>query len=47
MGRRKTIQRDPLGRVQSELEEEENDDAILQDGARLRVPLYMTGRIHA
>ena len=27
--------------MQSEYEEEENEDAILQDGARLRVPLYL------
>ena len=41
MARKKTVQRDPLGRVQSENEEEENEDAILQDGTRLRVPLYL------
>jgi hypothetical protein len=41
--RRRTIQRDPLGRVQSEYEEEneENEDAILRDGQSLRVPLYL------
>ena len=38
---KKTVQRDPLGRLESEFEEEENEDAILQDGQRLRVPLYM------
>ena len=37
---KKTVQRDPLGRLESEFEEE-NEDAILQDGERLRVPLYL------
>ena len=43
MARRKTIQHDPLGRLQSEYEEEEEEygDALLKDGQTLRVPLYL------
>ena len=47
MVRRKTTQRDPLGRVQSEFEEEENEDSafdrrgLLKDGRSTRIPLYL------
>ena len=41
MPSRKTVQRDPDGRLLSEYEEEEYGDAILRDGQTLRVPLYM------
>jgi hypothetical protein len=45
MPSRKTVQRDPDGRLLSEYEEEEEEeeygDAILKDGQTLRVPLYM------
>ena len=43
MARRRTVQRDPLGRIASTYEEEneENEDALLKDGETFRVPLYM------
>ena len=41
MARRKTVQRDPSGRIASTYEEEEEEDAILRDGQSFRVPLYM------
>src|SRR6516162_11337923 len=42
MAKRKTVtQRDPLGKLQSIYEEEEEqDDGIVADGARVRVPMW-------